>query len=209
MIKTRFKQTEALTQVEGFKSMIESQEVILAELELPEIIDMPTYNQVLRIKDVNVATSVEYVKLSPKRVLVHKVTGKELKLDLFVPDWTITKDNVSSYINELGERVMFEREYYNDETEEVVTTEVVMVPRVDENGEQLRDDNGDLIVDEVTQDLPELEPEAYLLPTIPYLMFITKQIVLPDLIQLFSAQFIQDNFDIWSNLEGSTHIAKP
>jgi hypothetical protein len=181
MIQKRYKQTEALLQAEGLKNLIESQEVVLAELPLPEITDMPNYNQVLRIKDVNVATSVDFVKLTPKRILIHKITGKELKLDLFVPDWTITKNNVSSYINENGERVMFEMEYYDDELEEVVTPE----------------------------DLPELEPEVFLLPTIPYLMFFTKAVVLPDLIQLFSAQFIQDNIEIWSELENGTFIAKP
>ncbi|WP_396179816.1 hypothetical protein [Flavobacterium sp.] len=181
MIQKRYKQTAQLAQAQALKAMIESQEVVLAEIELPEITDMPNHRQVLRVKDVNVATSVNYVKLTPKRILIHKETGKELKIDLHVPDWTITNENVSSHIDEFGQRLFYEMEYFDAQTGEVV---------------------------ENPEGLPALQPEAFMMPTIPYLMFFTKQIVLPDLIAMFSAQFVSDNLDIWNSLDSSS-MARP
>lgn len=177
MIQTRFKQTEALQQAEELKQIIEALPVVLAEIPLPEIAEMPFHHQVLQVKDVNVAITSNYINITPKRILVHKDTGQESDLNLFVPAWTIEKENKSSHIDENGQRMMFQMEHFDSETGEAVT--------VDEFGNQL----------------PALSPEPFLMPTIPYLMFFVKQIPLPDLIATFSAQFVQDNIEYWTKLK--------
>lgn len=186
MIQKRFKQTESLAQAQVLKALIESQEVILAKIDLPDItINGVEHSQTLLVRNLNVAISVNYIKISPERFLTDKVTDKEVKgLNLYVPDWTITSDNLSSHIGADGQRIMYAMEYFNDETEEVVTE--------DEEGNAL----------------PILEPEAFLMPTIPYLMFFAKQIVLPELLQTFSHQFVADNIDVWTVIDNPT-LARP
>lgn len=191
MIQKRYKQTEKLAQAQGLKSMLETLPVILAEIPLPEIEDMPNYNQVLRVKDINVATSVNFVCLTPKRILIHKTTGEEIDLNLFVPKWEITGSSVSSHVNENGEREFYEMEWFDDETGEVVTTETVI--GIGEDGEAFSEE----------KDLGVLEDEVFLMPSIPYLMFFTQQTKLPLLIQMFSSQFISDYADVWTRLKES------
>lgn len=182
MIQKRYKQTEALAQAQGLKALIESQEVVLAKIELPDVtINGVVHDQVLIVRNVNVAISVNYIKISPERVLINQETNKQAKgLNLFVPDWTITSDNLSSHIGEDGQRIYYEMEYYDDETDEVVTE--------DEEGEALE----------------PLEDEVFTMPTIPYLMFFTKQVVLPDLLQMFSGQYVNDNTEAWNVIDNPT-----
>ena len=52
-----------------------------------------------------------------------------------------------------------------------------------------------------TVELPILDDEVFLMPSIPYLMFFTQQIKLPILIQMFSTQFVSDNSEIWTKLK--------
>lgn len=177
MIQKRYKQTEALAQAQGLKTMIETEEVLLAKLALPDMEDMPNHRQYLIIKDVNIVASDNYIKLSPRRMLQHKTTLEELDLNLFVPDWTITSENESSHVDENGERVLFEMEHYDPETGLAVT--------VDENGEAL----------------PELPAAAFMIKTLEYLMFFAKRTQLTDLITMFSAQFIADNLEVWEKLK--------
>lgn len=183
MIQKRYKQTEALVQAQGLKALIESQEVVLAVIDtLPTItINGVVHNQILKVRNVNVAVSVNYIKITPERVLNNQETGKELKgMSLYVPDWTITDENVSSHIGADGQRIMYEMEYFDSESDQVVTE--------DEDGVALAN----------------LEPEAFLMPTIPYLMFFAKQIVLPELIETFSHQFVADNIDVWAVIDNPT-----
>lgn len=192
MIQKRYKQTEKLAQAQGLKQMLETLPVILAEIPLPEITAIPNHKQVLRVRDINVAICADYVGLTPRRILVNKESGEEVDLNLFVPKWEITGSSVSSHVNEQGEREYYEMEWVNDEGE-VVTTQMVEVG-TDENGEPILEE----------QPLEPLADEVFLMPSIPYLMMFTKQIVLPDLIETFSHQFVDDNMDVWTRLKEPT-----
>lgn len=190
MIQKRYKNTEKLAQAQGLKQMLETLPVLLAEIELPEVVGMPHHNQVLRVRDINVAVCANFVGLTPRRILIGKELGEEIDLNLFVPKWEITNSSVSSHVNAQGEREYYEMEWYNDETDEVVITHMVVVGQ---------DEEGNDIVEE--QPLDELIDEVFLMPSIPYLMFFTQQIKLPLLIQMFSAQFVTDNMDVWTRLK--------
>lgn len=190
MIKKRYKNTPALQQAIALKAELETLPVILAEIDLPKIEDeFPNHRQVLRVQDINVVVSCDYTKISPKRILIHETTGKEIDRNLYVPEWVIEKDSVSSHVGPDGERIMYEMEWYDDETCEVVTSETIS--GVDENGEVFTEE----------KELEPLADEVFLMPSIPYLMKFTKQVVLPDLIEMFSAQFVSDNWDIWKHAE--------
>lgn len=190
MIKKRYKNTPALQQAIALKAELETLPVILAEIDLPKIEDeFPNHRQVLRVQDINVVVSCDYTKISPKRILIHETTGKEIDRNLYVPLWEIEKDSVSSQVDENGQRVYHEMEWFDDETDEVVTTQTVI--SYDSEGEEISEE----------QPLEPLEDEVFLMPSIPYLMKFTKQVVLPDLIEMFSAQFVSDNWDVWSHVE--------
>lgn len=189
MIQKRYKQTAKLAQAQGLKQMLETLPVILAEISLPEITVMPNHSQVLRVRDINVAICADYVGLTPRRILVDKESGEEIDLNLFVPKWEITGSSVSSHVTAEGEREYYEMEWYNDETNEAITSEILN--QVGENGQTFLEAN----------QLEELVDEVFLMPSIPYLMFFTQQIKLPLLIQMFSAQFVSDNVDIWTKLK--------
>lgn len=190
MIQKRYKQTEKLAQAQGLKQMLETLPVILAEIPLPEIPAMPNHNQVLRVRDINVAICADYVGLTPRRILIDKESGEEIDLNLFVPKWEITGSSVSSHVNAEGEREYYEMEWFDDETGEVVTTKIVS---------GLGEEYGEVFTEE--QPLEPLADEVFLMPSIPYLMFFTQQIKLPILIQMFSAQFVTDNQDVWTKLK--------
>lgn len=206
MIQKRYKQTEALAQAQGLKALIESQEVVLAKIDLPEVtINGVIHDQTLVVRNVNVAIAVNYIKISPERVLINQETQKELKgMNLYVPDWTITDENLSSHIGEDGQRIMYEMEYYDDETDEVVTEQVVIQDVLAEDGNPILDENGIPTTEDVVKELEPLADEAFMMPTIPYLMFFTKQIVLPELLETFSHQYVDDNADVWQVIGNPT-----
>lgn len=89
-----------------------------------------------------------------------------------------------------GERQYYEMEWYDNETNQVVTTDMITVGY---------DEEGNPILEE--QPLEELVDEVFLMPSIPYLMFFTRQVKLPDLIEMFSTQFVNDNVDVWTSLK--------
>lgn len=191
MIQKRYKPTPKLAEAQAIKATLETLPVILAEIKLPEIPSMPNHNQVLRVRNINVAVSVDYIKISPERLLIDKTSGEELDhLNLHVPLWEIAQSSVSSHVNAQGEREYYEMEWFEDETDEVVTTQMVEVG-TDENGEPILEE----------QHLETPADEVFLMPSIPYLMMFTKQIVLPDLIETFSHQFVDDNREVWTRLK--------
>lgn len=206
MIQKRYKQTEALAQAEQLKAFIESQEVVLAKIELPEItINGVIHDQILKVRNVNVAIAVDFIKISPERVLINQETQKELKgMNLYVPDWTITDENISSHIGEDGQRIMYEMEYYDDETGEVITEQVVIQDILDEEGNPILDENGLPTTEDVVEELEPLADEAFMMPTIPYLMLFVGQMLLPDLILTFSHQYVDDNVDVWTVISNPT-----
>ncbi len=116
-------------QLQAQIDLINSQNLILAEVELDEITAMPDYRQVLRVQDNNIALSIGYLKVLPKRILIHKTTGEEIDLKLPVPDWEKTAADEMALVDENGERILVETNYFDDEDELVETTqEVVLVP---------------------------------------------------------------------------------
>lgn len=193
MIQKRYKNTPALQQAIALKEELETLPVTLAEIKLPEIQSMPNHNQVLRVRNINVAVSVDYIKISPERLLIDKTSGEELDhLNLHVPLWEITQSSVSSHVNENGEREFYEMEWFDDETGEVVTSETIS--GIGEDGEVFTEE----------KELETLVDEAFMMPSIPYLMFFTQQIKLPILIEMFSHQFVSDNMEVWTRLKEPT-----
>lgn len=188
MIQKRYKQTEKLAQAQGLKQMLETMPVILAEIPLPEIPAMPHHNQVLRVRDINVAICSNYVGLTPKRILIDKESSEEIDLNLFVPKWEITNSNMTSVVNQNGQREFYEMEWYDDQTGEVVTTDMIEI--VGENGE----------ISTEERELEILDNEKFSIPSLPYLMLCAQNTKLPTLIQMFSQQFVSDNIDIWIKL---------
>ncbi len=171
-------------QLEGLVSYIMEKEEILAQVQLPEIEDLPDYEQFLRVQDINIALSQQHLKIIPYRVLVHKVTGKELKLHLPVPDWTKTASDLTSVIDpDTGERILVPYEY------------------------------SDYVTPEATEDNPNPEPvltvietkeKPYLVPTLKYLITIVENKKFLEAMELFTAQFIADeqavNPDVFTKL---------
>ena len=96
-------------QLQQIFDYIKSKKGILAEVPLPEITEMPNYNQFLRVKDNNIALSNHYLKIIPKRILIHKVTGEDLDLNLPLFEWLLTENSVSSWVDSAtGERMLFD-----------------------------------------------------------------------------------------------------
>ena len=96
-------------QVQGLVDAILSQDLILAEVELDTIIiDGVEHKQFLRVKDINIALSIEYLKVCPKRILINQVTGEEKDLNLSVPEWTKTGQDMMALVDENGERMFFD-----------------------------------------------------------------------------------------------------
>jgi hypothetical protein len=63
------------------------------------------------------------------------------------------------------------------------------------------DENGEVVsTEENVEQLEILEDKAFMMPTIPYLMFFAKQLPLPNLIATFSEQFVDDNIGLWTEL---------
>ena len=101
-------------QEQGLVDAILNQDLILADIELDTIvIDNVEHKQFLRVKDINIALSIEYLKVCPKRILVNQVTGEEKDLNLSVPDWTKTGEDMMALVDENGERMYFETNYYD------------------------------------------------------------------------------------------------
>lgn len=147
--------------------LIESQELILAEVQLDEITAMPEYNQVLRVRDNNIALSVGYLKIIPKRILVHKTTGEEIDLNLPVPNWEKKDTDEAALLDETGERILIPTNYYDD---------VVVDEETGETEEQL----------------VETKNEVVLVPILKYLMMMVKEKKYYEIFQLFTNQYVDD-----------------
>ena len=170
-------------ELEALVSYIEEKEEILAQVELPEIEDLPDYKQYLRVQDINIALSQKHLKIIPYRVLVHKTTGKELRLNLPVPDWTKTASDLTSLIDEDGNRILVPATY------------------------------SDWVTPELTEENPNPEPvltvietkdEPYQVNTLKYLITVVENKKFLEAMELFTAQFIADemavNPDIFTKL---------
>ena len=165
-------------QVQGLVDAILSQDLILAEAELDTIfIDGVEYKQFLRVKDVNIALSAEYLKVSPKRILINQVTGEEKDLNLSVPEWTETGQDMTALVDENGQRMLFETNYYDD----------VMVQE-GYYDEDLQQDIPPVYEDQ----LIETKQEAKLVPTLKFLMLMIGSKVFKTIFEMFTLQYVSD-----------------
>lgn len=165
-------------QEQGLIDDILSQDLILADIELDTIfIDNVEHKQFLRVKDVNIALSVEYLKVCPKRILINQVTGEEKDLNLSVPDWTKTGQDMMALVDEDGERMYFETNYYDN----------VMVQKgyYDEELEQY-------IPPVYEEQLIETKQEVKLVPTLKFLMLMVGSKVFKTIFEMFTIQYIND-----------------
>ena len=165
-------------QVQGLIDVILNQDLKLAEVTLdPITIDGVEYEQILRVKDVNIALSAEYLKVCPKRILINKVTGEEKDLNLSVPEWTKTGQDMMALVDENGERMLFETKhfdnvevtagYYDEETQEYI-------PAVYE------------------EQLIETKQEVKLVPTLKFLMLMIGSKAFKTIFEMFTLQYVSD-----------------
>ena len=165
-------------QVQGVVDAILNQDLILAEVPLDTIIiDGVEHEQILRVKDVNIALSVEYLKVCPKRILINQVTGEEKDLNLSVPEWTKTGQDMMALVDENGERMFFETKYYDD----VLIQEGYY-------DEELEQD----IPPVYEEQLIETKQEVKLVPTLKFLMLMVGSKVFKTIFEMFTLQYVSD-----------------
>ena len=165
-------------QVQGLVDAILSQDLILAEVELDTIfIDGVEHKQYLRVKDINIALSVEYLKVCPKRILVNQVTGEEKDLNLSVPEWTKTGEDMMALVDENGERMLFETKYYDD-----------VIVQDGYYDEDLQQD----IPPVYEEQLVETKQEVKLVPTLKFLMLMVRSKVFKTIFEMFTLQYVSD-----------------
>ena len=185
MIQKRYKNTEKLQAAEALKMQLNNESIIVAEILLPELEERTGFDQYLRVRDMNIAPSANYLKITPKRILKNKTNGKEIETNLFVPTWEFTASTVTPHFNNEGDRETYEMEWFDDETGESVTTKTEI---------QLNEENEEI---GVQVPLPELEDEFYYMPSIAYLMNASKSEFLPVLIKKHLQKFVDDHM-VWS-----------
>lgn len=157
--------------LQGLVTYIESKELILAQVLLPEITDLPDYDQFLRVQDINIALSQGHLKIIPYRVLIHKTNGSELKLNLHVPDWTKSASDVTSILDEDGNRIMIPATYSQYVTPE--PTEEVPEP-------------------EPVLEVVETKDEPVLVNTLKYLITVIENKKFIEAMEMFTQQFVDD-----------------
>ena len=165
-------------QEQGLIDAILNQDLKLAEVTLnPITIDGVEYKQVLRVKDINIALSAEYLKVCPKRILIDQITGEEKDLNLSVPEWEKTGQDMMALVDENGERMFFETKYYDN----------VLV----QDGyydEELEQD----IPPVYEEQLIETKQEVKLVPTLKFLMLMVGSKVFKTIFEMFTIQYIND-----------------
>lgn len=165
-------------QVQGLIDVILNQDLKLAEVALDSItIDGVEYEQVLRVKDVNIALSAEYLKVNPKRILINTITGEEKDLNLSVPDWTKTGQDMMALVDENGERMLFETKYYDD-----------VLVQEGWYDEELQQD----IPPVYEEQLIETKQEVKLVPTLKFLMLMVGSKVFRTIFEMFTHQYVND-----------------
>ena len=165
-------------QLQGLVTNIESKELILAQVQLPEITDLPEYDQFMRVQDINIALSQSHLKIIPYRVLIHKTNGSEVKLNLSVPDWTKSAADVTSILDDAGQRIMIPAIY----------SEYVIPEPTEENPEP-----------EPVHTVVETKNEPVLVNTLQYLITVIENKKFIDAMVLFTQQFVDDEIALNAN----------
>ena len=178
-------------QVQGLIDIILNQDLVLAEVPLDTlIIDGVEHEQILRVKDVNIALSVDFLKINPKRILINTDTGAEIDLNLPVPDWTKTGADMMALVDENGERMLFETKYYDDV--------LIQEGWYDEDTQQD-------IPPVYEEQLIETKQEVKLVPTLKFLMLMVGSSTFKAIFEMFTQQYVNDikaeNPDYFKNLK--------
>ncbi|GEM_PF-2508743 len=163
--------------VQQLIEQIEQQDLILAEVSLPEIPAMPDYDQILRVQDNNIALSIGYLKINPKRILVHKTTGEELDLNLPVPLWEKNEHDVAALVDEQGERILVDTNYYDN---------------VETAAGYYDEETQEYIPAVYEEQLIETKQEPVLVHVLKYLMLIISQKKYKEVFAMFTQQYIAD-----------------
>ena len=165
-------------QVQGLIDLILNQDLILAEVPLDTIIiDGVEHEQVLRVKDVNIALSAEYLKVCPKRILINQATGEEKDLNLSVPEWTKTGQDMMALVDENGERMLFETKYYDN---------------VEVTAGYYDEETQEYIPAVYEEQLIETKQEVKLVPTLKFLMLMIGSKVFKTIFEMFTLQYVSD-----------------
>lgn len=158
-------------ELQNLVTLINSKQLILAKVLLPEITELPEYDQYMVVQDINIALSQGHLKIIPCRVLVHKTNGTELKLNLPVPDWTKSQTDVSSMLDDEGKRIMIPATYSQYVTPE--PTEEVPEP-------------------EPALEVVETKDEPVLVNTLKYLITVIEDKNFIEAMKMFTQQFVDD-----------------
>lgn len=159
-------------QVQGLVDAILSQNLILAEVELEDIIiDGVLHKQFLRVKDVNIALSLEYLKVNPRRIFINTESNAEIDLNQPVPNWERHGSDMMALVDENGERMLFQTNYYDD---------VIINEETGETEEQLI----------------ETKQEVKLVPTLKTLMLIIGTKAFKVVFEDFTNQYVNDTKEV-------------
>ena len=165
-------------QVQGLVDAILNQDLILVEVTLDTIfINEVEHKQVLRVKDVNIALSAEYLKVCPKRILINQATGEEKDLNLSVPEWTKTGQDMMALVDENGERMLFETNYYDN---------------VEVTAGYYDEETQEYIPAVYEEQLIETKQEVKLVPTLKFLILMVGSKVFKTIFEMFTLQYISD-----------------
>lgn len=157
------------TAIQNLINLIEGQNLILAEVQLDGITSMSDYDQFLRVEDNIIALSQGYLKILPRRILKHKITGEIIdNLNLPVPNWERRLHDMAALVDEeTGERLLFETNYYE------------MQPDPENEG-------GTIEV------LVETKQEPYLVPVLQYLKLMISIKPYSEVFETFVHQYVND-----------------
>lgn len=157
------------TPTQNLINLIEGQNLILAEVQLDGITTMPDYDQFLRVEDNIIALSQGYLKVIPKRILKHKVTGEIIdNLNLPVPNWERRLHDEAALVDEAtGDRLLFVTNYY-------------------ENIPDPENEEGTIEV------LVETKQEPYLVPVLNYLKLMISVKPYSEVFETFVHQYVND-----------------
>lgn len=95
---------------------IEATELVVAEVRLNDItINDVVYEQYIRIKDTIINLSDFRFLPKPRRILINKEAQEERDYTITLPAWNIERFSLSALIDNNGQRVLVDTEYYDDE----------------------------------------------------------------------------------------------
>lgn len=99
-------------EIKNLVSEIESKKLKIVDVKLPNLTGYSSYEQFLRVQDVNVVLSENHFKITPFRVLIHKTNKSELKLNLPVPEFVKNFESISDFM--IDDEIVLAPAVYSD-----------------------------------------------------------------------------------------------